>query len=83
MTQVKKTNEKPQKLNKTALNLQKKFLSLSQREQQGVTCFFNAHNTAHFIYEGLSEEAQAYITFCISMSNKADKIEENNSAQVS
>lgn len=70
---------------KTTVNtLQQKFLALSQREQMGVTSFFNCHNAASYIYDGLSEEAQAYITYCISLSQNADKIEkQNESAHVS
>lgn len=58
--------------------LQKKFLALSPREQMGVTSFFNCHNAASYIYDGLSEDAQAYITYCISLSQKADKIEKQS-----
>lgn len=81
MTQAK--SKKALKPSISALNLQQKFLSLSEKEQFGVTCFFNAHNTAHYIYDGLSEEAQKYINYCISMSQNADKIEKKESAQVS
>lgn len=72
MTQQKK-GKKP-----TVNTLQQKFLALSEREQMGVTSFFNCHNAASFIYDGLSEEAQKYISYCISLSQKADKIEKQN-----
>lgn len=72
MTQQKKGKKQPVNL------LQKKFLALSAREQMGVTSFFNCHNAASFIYDGLSEDAQAYISYCISLSQKADKIDKQN-----
>lgn len=89
MTQVKKSNpkqaEKEQKIpqNKTALNLQKRYLELSPRDQLGVTNFFNLHNAAHFVYDGLSESAQNYVSYCIRLSQNATKVEAENSAQVS
>jgi len=81
MTQAKsKTAIKPLK---TANILQKKFLSLSDHEQMGVTTFFNCHNAAHFIYDSLSDSAKDYVNYCIRLSQQADKIEEKESAQVS
>lgn len=67
--------------NKTAIQLQSEFLKLSAKEQAGVTNFFNLHNAAHYVYEGLSEDAQSYITYCIKLNANALKKEENNSAQ--
>lgn len=62
--------------------LQKRYLSLSPDEQLGVTCFFNAHNTAHYVYDHLSEESKEYVNYCIRMSTNADKIEkQEESAQ--
>lgn len=78
MTQAKKTKAPMAKP-----NLQQQFLALSPVDQQGVTNFFNAHNIAHFIYENLTEEAQKYVSYCIRLSQQADKIEKQNSAQVS
>lgn len=71
-----KNEKKAQK--PTAKTLQKRYLSLSPREQLGVTNFFNMHNAAHFIYDGLSEDAQQYVNYCIRLSVKADKIEKEN-----
>lgn len=68
--------------NKTALNLQKRYLELSPRDQLGVTNFFNLHNAAHFVYDGLSEAAQQYVAYCIRLSNNAVQVEAKNSAQV-
>ena len=88
MTQAKKSKsqkaEKENKVpqNKTALNLQKRYLELSPRDQLGVTNFFNLHNAAHFVYDGLSDSAQQYVAYCIRLSNNAVKVEANNSAQV-
>lgn len=87
MTQVKKIKqnqaEKGKKVaqNKTALNLQKRYLSLSSRDQVGVTNFFNLHNAAHYVYDGLSEEAQKYVAFCIRLSQNATEIETKEGAQ--
>lgn len=77
MTQAKKASKKP-----AGNTLQKKYLELSPRDQMGVTTFFNCHNAAHFVYDGLSEEAQQYVSYCIRLSQQSDKIEKENSAQV-
>lgn len=77
MTQAKKAS-KP-----AGNTLQKKYLALSPRDQVGVTTFFNCHNAAHYVYDGLSEEAQQYVSYCIRLSQQSDKIEKDNSAQVS
>lgn len=81
MTQSK--SKKALKPSKSAINLQSKFLALPEREQMGVTTFFNCHNAAHFIYDSLSEDAKNYVNYCIRLSQQADKIEEKESAQVS
>ena len=72
---------KKQSQNNTALNLQKRYLSLSSRDQVGVTNFFNLHNAAHYVYDGLSEEAQKYVAYCIRLSQNANAIEAKESAQ--
>lgn len=77
------TQAKSIKAPKAKPNLQQQFLALSPVDQQGVTNFFNAHNIAHFIYENLTEDAKKYVTYCIRLSQQADKIENQNSAQVS
>lgn len=87
MTQQK--NEQPKKAkkenqfssDKTALNLQKRYLSLPPRDQVGVTNFFNLHNAAHYVYDGLSEEAQKYVSFCIRLSQNATEIDKKEGAQ--
>lgn len=76
------TQPKKSRADKTTVNLNRKFMELEPREQQGVTNFFNAHNIAHFIYDGLSEKAQQYVTYCIRLSQQADKVEQENSAHV-
>lgn len=87
MTQVKNDQPKEAKKgkkvsqNNTALNLQKRYLSLSPRDQIGVTNFFNLHNAAHYVYDGLSEEAQKYVAYCIRLSQNATAIEAKEGAQ--
>ena len=86
MTQAKKTESKQTKKEikssqNTALNLQKRYLSLSPHDQVGVTNFFNLHNAAHYVYDGLSEEAQKYVAFCIRLSQNANQIEAKEGAQ--
>lgn len=76
--QTKKETKSPQN---SALNLQKRYLSLSPRDQVGVTNFFNLHNAAHYVYDGLSEEAQKYVAFCIRLSQNANQIEAKEGAQ--
>lgn len=63
---------------KKGFDLAKDFRALPEREQSAITCFFNAHNTAHFIYEGMSKEAQSYVSACIRMNNDALKQEKEN-----
>lgn len=71
------SNKKQKKATKPVTNnLQHKFLELSPRDQMGVTNFFNLHNAAHFVYDGLSEEAQQYVSYCIRLSQQATKVEE-------
>ena len=86
MTQAKKTESKQTKKEikssqNTALNLQKRYLSLSPHDQVGVTNFFNLHNAAHYVYDGLSEEAQKYVAYCIRLSQNANQIEAKEGAQ--
>lgn len=75
--EVRKPSQKP-----AQNTLQKRYMALSPRDQLGVTNFFNLHNAAHYVYDGLTEDAQSYVTYCISLSTKADNIEKKNSAQV-
>ncbi len=77
--EAKKAKKVPQ--NNTALNLQKRYLSLSPHDQVGVTNFFNLHNAAHYVYDGLSEEAQKYVAYCIRLSQNANQIEAKEGAQ--
>lgn len=79
MTQQ-KNSKKSKKVVKTP-SLAERFRKLPQREQEACSHFFNAHNMAHFIYEGLSDDAKSYVTYCIRLSTQADQIEKNNSAQ--
>ena len=76
MTQAKKIK----KVAKTP-SLAERFRKLSPIEQQGCSHFFEAHNIAHYIYEGLSDDAKSYVTYCIRLSQQADKVEKENSAQ--
>lgn len=74
MMQVKKTASKAKK----AVDLRTEFLALAPKEQQVVTNFFNLHNAAHLLYDLLSEKGQAYVSYCIQLSQEATKIEKKN-----
>lgn len=73
MTQQKK-GTKSQK----QINLRDEYLKFSEKDQQGITHFFNLHNGAHFIYDNLSDEAKKYVNYCIRLSSEADKIEKQS-----
>ncbi len=75
MTQVKKTASKKAK---KAVDLRTEFLALAPKEQQVVTNFFNLHNAAHLLYDLLSDKGKAYVSYCIELSQEANKIEKKN-----
>lgn len=73
MTQVKNTKKV-----KKVRDMRAEFLKLSKHDQDACTNFFNMHNGAHFIYhECMSKECQEYVSYCIRMSQEADKINNN------
>lgn len=87
MTQVKSepaAGQKTEKKVKRQIDLRGEYLSFSNIDQQYITAFFNMHNAAHLFYEALSVDAQKYVSYCIRLSQEADKKEklEEKSAQV-
>lgn len=70
--------KKGSKAPKKAVDLRSEFLALDQNDQQFVTNFFNLHNAAHLMYDLMSDKAKSYVSYCIDLSNNANKIEKKN-----
>lgn len=78
-----KEESKNVKERKKMPSLAEKFRALSDDDQLGVQHFFNVHNSAHWIYDHLTEDGKKYVTLCIRLNTQANKIEKDESAQES
>lgn len=56
-------------------NLAQVFREMPEREQVAVTTFFNLHNAAIFVYEGVQAGTKEYIDECIRLSQESVELQ--------